>query len=136
MLFHGPGAGSNPTTSAIMADIFTISRNLIDNIPMIDPLRFIETRKLVSINELISKYYLRIEAKNQPGVLGIIASILGKYEISISSFIQKEAIDGDKYAELVIMTHEAKEEFINKATLDIKDLDTVKDVNNIIRVIG
>ena len=103
---------------------------------MIDPLRFIETRKLVSINELISKYYLRIEAKNQPGVLGIIASILGKYEISISSFIQKEAIDGDKYAELVIMTHEAKEEFINKATLDIKDLDTVKDINNIIRVIG
>ena len=136
MLFHGPGAGSNPTTSAIMADIFTISRNLIDNIPMIDPLRFIETRKLVSINELISKYYLRIEAKNQPGVLCIIASILGKYEISISSFIQKEAIDGDKYAELVIMTHEAKEEFINKATLDIKDLDTVKDINNIIRVIG
>ncbi|MAU65002.1 MAG: homoserine dehydrogenase [Dehalococcoidia bacterium] len=136
VLFHGPGAGSNPTTSAIMADIFTISRNLIDNIPMIDPLRFIETRKLVSINELISKYYMRIEAKNQPGVLGIIASILGKYEISISSFIQKEAIDGDKYAELVIMTHEAKEEFINKATLDIKDLDTVKDINNIIRVIG
>ena len=48
----------------------------------------------------------------------------------------KKVLDGDKYAELVIMTHEAKEEFINKATLDIKDLDTVKDINNIIRVIG
>ena len=134
VLFHGPGAGSNPTTSAIMADIFTISRNLIDSIPMVDPLRFIETRKLVSINELISKYYLRIEAKNQPGVLGVIASILGKYEISISSFIQKEAIDGDKYAELVIMTHEALEKSVQEALNQIRNLSVVKAIENSIRV--
>lgn len=136
VLFHGPGAGAMPTTSAIIADLLNIARNLIDNIPLIDPLRLSEDCTVQPITELISKYYFRIEADDQPGVLGAIAAIFGSYGISISSFIQKESIYNKDSAELVIMTHDSKELLINNAIVDIQDLDSVTNINNVIRVIG
>ena len=136
VLFYGPGAGAMPTTSAIIADLLNISRNLIDSVPLIDPLRLSEDCTVQPITELISKYYFRIEANDQPGVLGVIAAIFGDYDISISSFIQKESTYNKDSAELVIMTHDSKESLINNAIVDIKDLDSVTNINNVIRIIG
>ena len=103
---------------------------------MIDPLRLSEDCTVQPITELISKYYFRIEANDQPGVLGVIAAIFGDYDISISSFIQKESTYNKDSAELVIMTHDSKESLINNAIVDIKDLDSVTNINNVIRIIG
>ena len=136
VLFYGPGAGAMPTTSAIIADLLNISRNLIDSVPLIDPLRLSEDCTVQPITELINKYYFRIEANDQPGVLGVIAAIFGDYDISISSFIQKESTYNKDSAELVIMTHDSKESLINNAIVDIKDLDSVTNINNVIRIIG
>ena len=135
ILFYGPGAGAMPTTSAIIADLLNISRNLIHNVSLIDPLRLSEDCTVQPITALISKYYFRIEANDQPGVLGVIAAIFGDYDISISSFIQKESTYNKDSAELVIMTHSSKESLINNAIVDIQDLDSVTNINNVIRII-
>jgi len=134
ILFHGPGAGSMPTTSAIIADLLNISRNLIDGVPFTDPLKLSEKLPVQSINELTSKYYVRIEAKDQSGVIGFITTIFGNYDISIASFIQKESISNQDDAEIVIMTHASRDALMNKAILDIQNLGAVRNINNVIRV--
>jgi homoserine dehydrogenase len=134
ILFHGPGAGSMPTTSAIIGDLLNISRNLIDGVPFTDPLKLSEKLPVQSINELTSKYYVRIEAKDQSGVIGFITTIFGNYDISIASFIQKESISNQDDAEIVIMTHASRDALMNKAILDIQNLGAVRNINNVIRV--
>ena len=136
VLFHGPGAGSMPTTSAVVADIVNIARNVAGNVAYPDPVKLSEKITVQSINNLISRYYFRLEAKDQPGVLAEIASILGENQISIESFIQKNVNDSIGTAELVIMTHQAKEEAFQKALAEIEGLAVVINLGNMIRVEG
>ncbi len=136
VLFHGPGAGSMPTTSAVVADIVNIARNVAGNVAYPDPVKLSEKITVQSINNLISRYYFRLEAKDQPGVLAEIASILGENQISIESFIQKNVNDSEGTAELVIMTHQAKEEAFQKALAEIEGLAVVINLGNMIRVEG
>jgi len=136
VLFHGPGAGSMPTTSAVVADIVNIARNVAGNVAYPDPVKLSEKITVQSINNLISRYYFRLEAKDQPGVLAEIASILGENQISIESFIQKNVNDSKGTAELVIMTHQAKEEAFQKALAEIEGLAVVINLGNMIRVEG
>jgi homoserine dehydrogenase len=70
---------------------------------------------------------------DQPGVLAQVARILGDHQISISSAIQKET-EPDQTAEIVIMTHPAREESVQAAIEDIKKLSVVKEVHNFVRV--
>ena len=134
VLFHGPGAGSMPTSSAIVADIINIGRNVAGNAAYLDPVRLSESIKVQSISDLQTKYYFRLEAKDEPGVLAQIGSALADNRISISSFIQKGFDPKQGTAELVIMTHRATERSVQLALKDIKDLDVVAGIGNMIRV--
>ena len=134
VLFHGPGAGSMPTSSAIVADIINIGRNVAGNAAYLDPVRLSESIKVQSISDLQTKYYFRLEAKDEPGVLAQIGSALALNKISISSFIQKGFDPEHGTAELVIMTHRATERSVQSALKDIKDLDVVARIGNMIRV--
>ena len=134
VLFHGPGAGSMPTSSAIVADIINIGRNVAGNAAYLDPVRLSESIKVQSISDLQTKYYFRLEAKDEPGVLAQIGSALALNKISISSFIQKGFDPEQGTAELVIMTHRATERSVQSALKDIKDLDVVARIGNMIRV--
>ena len=134
ILFHGAGAGAMPTSSAIVADIINIGRNIAGNAAFLDPVRLSESITVQSISDLQAKYYFRLEAKDEPGVLAQIGSALAENKISISSFIQKgyDPIHGT--AELVIMTHRATERSMQLAIMDITNLDVVARVGNMIRV--
>jgi len=134
VLFHGPGAGAMPTSSAIVADIINIGRNVAGNAAYLDPVRLSESIKVQSISDLQTKYYFRLEAKDEPGVLAQIGSALADNRISISSFIQKGFDPKQGTAELVIMTHRATERSVQLALKDIKDLDVVAGIGNMIRV--
>ena len=79
------------------------------------------------------KHVLSILAENQPGVLARIAGVLSGREISIASVIQKE-VDGQETAEIVIMTHDAREADVQRALQDIRKLDGVAGVDQMLRV--
>ena len=66
------------------------------------------------IDELRTRYYMRMTVADRPGVLARIAAVLGDNQISIATFIQKEANEADQTAEIVIMTHEAQEQAVQK----------------------
>jgi homoserine dehydrogenase len=87
--------------------------------------------------EVESRYYLRLVAADRFGVIARIAGILGERQISLSSVIQKEDVrvaDGDRYAEIVFMTHLAREAAVEQALREIDGLDVVERVGSLIRV--
>ena len=134
VMFHGPGAGSKPTASAVVADLVNIGRNVVNNVRFLDPLNISNNFNMVNINELESKYYLRLEAEDRPGVLAQIGTVLADQKISISSFIQKGSDQVSGTAELIIMTHFAKEEKLQQAVSNISALGSIESVGNVIRV--
>ena len=130
--FQGPGAGF-PTTSAVIADILDAARSIAADRP---PLRCPEQTNatILPISELTTRYYIRLTVNDQPGVLAQIATALGNAQISIASVIQKEADAESKTAELVIMTHEAREASMQEALRTVENLTTVAEIGSFVRV--
>jgi homoserine dehydrogenase len=136
VLFYGEGAGALPTSSAIVADVIALAQNISSgrkNTAQSTPLR---PKAIKSISELVTRYYLRMSFADQPGVLAQIAEALGDRSISISSVIQKEADVATQTAEIVIMTHPAREQFMQQALEAMAKLPVVKEICNFIRVEG
>ena len=134
VLFHGRGAGSLPTASAVMADLVDIARNLAGNVVPPPRLELSEEVRIRPMSELETKYYLRLNIADRPGVLAQIATVLGDLQISIASVLQKEADEEAQSAEIVLMTHRAKEESVQGALQQLAKLGVVKEVGNMVRV--
>jgi homoserine dehydrogenase len=92
--------------------------------------------KTLPIDEINTRYYLRISVADRPGVLGHVAGALGDAGISIASLIQKDAAASDAHAEIVIMTHEAKESDLRRAMESIAKIDGVDGVLQTLRVLS
>ena len=131
-LFYGSGAGQDPTSSSVIADI-------ADAAMWTQPTRGagLATHHLygetLPIEESVSKYYLRVEAEDRPGVLARIATVLGEFEIGILSVIQPEAHD-ERYAAIVLMLHYAPYGIIREALERIGQLDCVRNRPVLLRV--
>ena len=134
VLFHGRGAGSMPTTSAVIADIVDIARNLAGNVVPPSPLKLSEDVRIRPMSDLETKYYLRLNVADRSGVLAQIASVLGDLDISIASFIQKQSDEVAQTAEIVLMTHRASEASMQKAIQRLEALEVVVNVGNMVRV--
>jgi len=91
---------------------------------------------IVPMSELVSRYYIRIEVADKPGVLAVIARCLGDHNVSIASVIQKETDDEAQTAELVVMTHPARESAVQDSIAQIMGLSDVVQVGNMLRVEG
>ncbi len=108
-LYYGRGAGDMPTGSAVVSDIADIARNIVTNsVCRISPEPSRKPKSLMKMEEVQSMYYFRFSAIDKPGVLSKISGILGKYNISIVSVIQKGRHEG-KAVPLVVLTHKARE---------------------------
>ncbi len=134
-MFYGPGAGSLPTASSVVADIIDVAKDiLIRNFERIS-LNFGNEKKLCPIEQTESSYYVRLLVDDKPGVLGMIATVFGKEGVSLKSVIQtKRAIPG--YAEIVAITHQVKYANILQADQRLNELPVVQEIRNIIRVEG
>lgn len=130
--FTGKGAGAFPTSSAIAADIVAAAKYAVSGQtgPVWQPG---ESKRIKSMSQIMTRYYIRMAIADQPGVLAQVAYALGANNISIASAIQKETAP-DQTAEIVIMTHPAREEAMQAAFADFKKLSVVKEVHNFVRV--
>jgi len=134
-LFYGRGAGRNATASAVVADLVDVGLNLKfgshRRVPAFRLGR--QYRHLLTMNEVETRYYLRLQVKDQPGVIAKIADILGSKAISISSFVQRESQTKENVP-LLILTHKAKEELIKKAIDEFEQLDVVCEKVKLFRI--
>ncbi|MBN1498440.1 MAG: homoserine dehydrogenase [Spirochaetes bacterium] len=129
VILTGKGAGAMPTASAVLADIVQIS---LQGDAYQSPLITDGAAQLIEPGKRMSRYYIRMQTDDRPGLLSQIAGVLGKNNISISSVIQKEV--HTENVPLVFMTHEAAEEGMLAAILEIKNFDFVHGEIMLIRV--
>ncbi len=134
VMINGPGAGPMPTTSAVLADIVGIARNIVGNVTPPTPLKLSEDIRVRPILDIETKYYLRLNVADRPGVFAQIAKLLGDLGISIASVIQKGSDEAAQRAEIVLMTHKAKEASMQQALKLFGDLEAVNEVGNLVRV--
>ncbi len=134
VMFYGKGAGELPTASAVVGDIIDVVRNIqYGSLGRISCSCY-KNLPIKSIDDIESRYFIRVSCQDQTGVLGKIATVFGDNEVSISQFIQKDIVDGN--AELVIITHKVFERDIRKSVDALNKLDVVHKVSSIIRVYG
>ena len=133
VLFYGQGAGPLPTSSAVIADVLSVARDIIikaENRVRIHS----QPRAIKPMSEVVTRYYIRMRIADRAGVLTQITRVLGENLISISACIQKETDSSTQSAEIVIMTHPANEASMQKALQEMGILNVVKEISNFIRV--
>jgi homoserine dehydrogenase len=132
-LFYGRGAGSEPTASAVIADLIALgtsagrgsrqaARHAVELRPM---------------SQLQSRYFLRLLTIDRPGVMAAIATVLGDRGISLASVVQKESVvlgDDVPGAEIVLTTHVASEAAVQDAIATLRQMPVVKTLGSLLRV--
>jgi homoserine dehydrogenase len=130
-LYYGPGAGGDATASAVVSNIIDIARG--SKSPMLGFKRPLESgMKLSKIEEIKTKYYLRVSVVDKPGVLAKIAHLFGELNISIESMLQKPKAKGR--ANLLLSTHECLEKDIQMALKALESLDFIDEKPFMMRI--
>ena len=138
VLLHGMGAGRGPTTSAVVGDLIDVGRRIQAKKPPADAgFSSSSGRKPLpvrSMDDLHTRYYIRLNVTDQAGVLAQISRILGDLGISIASVLQKDTFPQDQTAELVITTHPSREASVQEALRLVGSLGVVNQVSNMLRI--
>jgi len=129
-LYYGKGAGEEPTASAVVADLVDVTRlHTADPEHRVPHLAFqpdaMSDTPILSIEDVVTSYYLRLTVADQPGVLADLARVLADAKISIGSMIQQPSEQAES-AELIFLTHESLERNVNAAIARIETLPFVR----------
>ncbi len=129
-LYYGKGAGSEPTASAVVADLVDITRlHTADPDHRVPHLAFqpgsMQNTPILSIDEVVTAFYLRLCVADQTGVLARITGILAEHDISIDAVLQRESAEGEKQTDLIILTHDTVEGRMKAALAKMQALPTV-----------
>jgi len=134
VLFFGEGAGASATSSAVISDVVSAAQDVIAGGGSRAKWVLEPGKSIKPMAELETRYYLRLNVADRPGVLAQVSKALGDHMISISSVIQKAVDSAAQTAEIVIMTHPAKEAEMQQALDELGKLASVKEIGNFIRV--
>ncbi len=129
-LYYGAGAGAEPTASAVVADVVDVVRALTtDPENRVPHLAFqpdeLSDLPILPMDEVVTAYYLRMQAEDKPGVLARISTILGDAGISIEAMEQHEPAEGATHVPLIMLTHSVREKHMNAAIEKIQALDCI-----------
>src|SRR5918999_958154 len=129
-LYYGAGAGSQPTASAVVADLVDVTRLITaDPEQRVPHLAFqpdqLSSEKVLAMEEVETACYLRMRVQDKPGVLADIARTLAEGSISIEAMVQKEPGEGERQVDIVLLTNRAMERDVNQAIGKIEKLPTV-----------
>lgn len=132
MMFYGKGAGGEPTASAVLGDLVAIARHKV--VGGIGPKESdYASLKIAPIGETKTRYLIRLNVADKPGVLESVAHVFATHKVSIQTVRQTGA--GDR-AELIIMTHTSNESALSATVKELGNLPVVTDVASVLRVEG
>ena len=133
-MFYGAGAGSFPTASAVVGDIFSLAEPMSrGEAPLAEIEPYAAVERVLSIEELSNRFYVRLRIEDKVGALGPVVSAFSAEGISISQINQLE-VGEDGACSVVFITHEASEAAMAAACRALEEQDGVREVANIIRI--
>jgi len=132
LLFSGPGAGGDPTATAVLGDVIDAARETLAGAQVAPRIRF-SPGEIVPFTDIPTRWYVRLQVDDQPGVLAKIASSFGDEDVSIRS-VWQEGVDDE--AALIVVTHQAPESAQRAALATLTAIPEVIEVASIIRVLG
>ncbi len=132
LLFTGPGAGGDPTATAVLGDVIDAARELLAGTQVVPRIRFGDGAVL-DFEAVPTQWYIRMEVADSAGVLAKVAGAFGEAGVSIKQVWQEGRGDG---ATLILITHEAPESAQRLAVVTASGVDAVKQVAATIRVVG
>jgi homoserine dehydrogenase len=129
-LYYGKGAGSEPTASAVIADLVDITRlHTAGPDHRVPHLAFqpgsLHNTPILGIEQVVTAFYLRLVVADKAGVLARITGILAEHDISIDAVLQRESAEGEKQTDLIILTHDTVECRMTQALAQMQALPTV-----------
>ncbi len=141
VMFFGPGAGAGPTASAVVSDIINIAATLQSQQgttakPSANPILACSHQhycKVSPMADIVSRFYVRLLAKDQPGVIGRVGLCFGNHEVSIESVVQIDM--RGNVAEIVVVTHEVREANIQTALDELRSYPDIQSVPSVLRVL-
>lgn len=145
VMFFGPGAGSGPTASAVVSDILNIAAILKvergaavqpNGKPLLDPLLACSHQHyctITPIDELVTRFYVRVLAQDSPGVIGKLGTCFGNHNVSLESIVQIGL--RDNRAEIVVITHHVREGNFRQALEEISAFEGIATVSSVVRVL-
>ena len=131
LMLYGRGAGGRPTASAVLGDLIDAAGNRCRG--TWTPIGALGEALICPIDDLVSEYYINMEVLDRPGVLAAVAGVFGRHRVSIRS-MEQEGL-GDQ-ARLVFITHEATERDVQATLGDLRELESVRGVPALLRVIS
>jgi len=131
LMFYGRGAGGFPTASAVLGDVIDAAVNLSKGTH--GTIGTFAKASIRAIDETSAQYLLSLEVTDRPGVLHAVTGVFARHGVSIRA-AEQEGIDAD--ARLVFITHEAREADVQATMRELRDLDAVKQIGGLLRVIG
>ncbi|HTI68417.1 MAG TPA: homoserine dehydrogenase [Candidatus Limnocylindria bacterium] len=133
-LFYGSGAGQDPTTSSVLSDLADAALDLTHGCShRVPAFSGRGDGGVVSLDQVVARYYLRLSVVDKPGVLARVSSVLGRAGIGISSVIQPEGHVGESVP-LILMLHDSSNKSVQRALAAIRKLNVVKEQPVLIRV--
>lgn len=138
-LYYGPGAGSEPTASSVIADIVDVARTMGSAVDSWVPAlgcnsASLKQQTIMAIEDIDTSFYIRFAALDKPGVLSDITKIMADAGISIEAIIQREQPAGEDYVNVIILTNVTREKLLDAAVENIEQLETVRGNVSFIRV--
>jgi homoserine dehydrogenase len=139
LMLYGRGAGGGPTAIAVLGDLIDAAKNVHSGARGAT-IGTLAKKRILPIDEVQSQYYLTLDVADRPGVLATIAGVFGKHDVSIRSMQQTgpgrdDGADGVE-AKLVFVTHLAREADLQATIHDVRELEIVRSVGSVLRVIG
>jgi homoserine dehydrogenase len=132
LMFYGRGAGGEATATAVVGDLIGVARNLMAGARGVGCTCFLE-RTIRPMADVEGQYYLLLQVEDRPGVLADIAAVFGKSDVSIKSVWQEGT---GQEAQLVFITHRAREGAFQEAVAGLRKLSVVEEVRSVLRVEG
>jgi homoserine dehydrogenase len=132
LMFYGAGAGGGPTASAVLGDLVVVARNRVAGIRGPDAPSYAEL-PVLPMSEALTRYHVALDVADRPGVLAPVAEAFARHDVSIQA-VRQEGHGGD--ANLVIVTHTARESALAATVADLSAMEAVRAVDSVLRVEG
>jgi homoserine dehydrogenase len=132
LMFYGRGAGGAPTASAVLGDLIAVARNKARGVEGHGETDYADLA-IAPIDDVNSRYLIRVEVADKPGVLATVAQLFASSNVSIETVRQTGRGDS---AELIVATHSAPEKALKQTVAALTKSDVVKNVESVLRIEG